>query len=171
MLLCRHINKNVLGYYRNLSSLRYGMSTASRDAVWEKLLFPLQLKSFLITQCNCMSIGSGSNKKLTNGSAAVHKPMAMQPTIDHQNRRGILLYKRPLRHRISDFFEGSDWGVQLIARPGTLYSFHISGDQGYDSNRVRSLSIFNSYCIERRCMGTSTIMPCYDMERLKTKTQ
>ncbi len=133
--------------------------------------FPLQLKSFLITQCNCTSIGSGSNKKWTNGSAAVHKPMAMQPTIDRQNRRGILLYKRPLRHRISDFFERSDWGVQLIARPGTLYSFHISGDQGYDSNRVRSLSIFHSYCIERRCMGTSTIMPCYDMERLKTKTQ
>ncbi len=39
MLHCRHININVLGYYRNLGSLRYGMSTASRDAVWEKLLF------------------------------------------------------------------------------------------------------------------------------------
>ncbi len=61
MLHCRHININVLGYCRNLGSLRYGMSTASRDA--ERRFFPLQLKSFLITQCNCTSIGSGSNKK------------------------------------------------------------------------------------------------------------
>ncbi len=34
---------------------------------------------FLITQCNCTSIGSYSTKKQTNGSAAVREPMAMQP--------------------------------------------------------------------------------------------
>ncbi len=39
--------------------------------------FPLQLKPFLITQCNCMSIGSCSTKKQTNGSAAARKPMAV----------------------------------------------------------------------------------------------
>jgi len=66
------------------------------------------------------------------------------------------------------FLRRCDWGVQLIARPGTQY--HISGNQGYDSNRVPSLSIFHLYCVEDACMGTSTIMPCYDVERLNTKT-
>ncbi len=56
------------------------------------------------------------------------------------------------------------------ARPGTQYSFHISGNRGYDSNQVRSLSIFHSYFVEEACMGTSTITPCYEVERLKTKT-
>ncbi len=112
--------------------------------------FPLQLKPFLITQCNCTAIGLCSTKKRTNGSAAARETIYISG--------------------ISDFFEGSDWGVQLIARPGTPYSFHISGNRGCDSNRVHSLSIFHSYCVERRCMGTSTITPCYDVERLKTKT-
>ncbi len=100
---------------------------------------------------------------------AAREPIAVQPTIACQNRRGFWLYKGPLCRRILDFFEESNWGVQLIARPGTQYSFHISGNRGYDSNRVSSLSIFHSYCVERHCMGTSTIMPCYDTERLKTK--
>ncbi len=38
-----------------------------------------------------------------------------------------------------------DWGVQLIARPGMQYSFPISGNRGYDSNRVCSLSNGNKY--------------------------
>ncbi len=60
--------------------------------------------------------------------------------------------------------------MQLIAWPGTQYSFHISGNRGYDSNRVRTLSIFHSYCVEDACIGTSTITRCYDVEQLKTKT-
>ncbi len=39
-------------------------------------------------------------------------------------------------------------------------------NQGYESNRVCSLSRLHS----RRCMGTSPIAPCYDVERLETKT-
>ncbi len=66
-------------------------------------------------------------------------------TIARQNGRGVWLYKWPLRHCISDFFERSDWGVQLIARPGMQYSFPISGNRGYDSNRVCSLSNGNKY--------------------------
>ncbi len=47
----------------------------------------------------------------------------------------------------------------------------ISGNRGYDSILVCSLSREHLYCIERRCMGTSPITPCYDVERLETKTQ
>ncbi len=141
------------------------MSTAWKMLIWEKLFFPLQQKPFLITQCNCTSIGSCCTKK--------KKQMArhMQPAIARQNRRSIWLYKRPLRCHISDFFEGSDWGVQLIARPGTQYLFHISSNRDYDSNRVCFLSIIHSYCVKDACMGTSIITLCYDVERLKTKTQ
>ncbi len=98
--------------------------------------------------------------------------MAMQPTIACQNRRDVWLYNQMLCHRKSDCFEGSIRGVQLIARPGMQYSFsHISRNPGYDSNRVRSLLIFHLYCIEfRRYMGTSPIIPCYDVERFETKT-
>ncbi len=40
--------------------------------------FPLQLKPFIITKCNCRSIGSCSAIKRTNGStAALSEPMAM----------------------------------------------------------------------------------------------
>ncbi len=39
--------KNVLGYYRNLGSLRYGNEYCVGDAVWEKLIFfPLHLKPY-----------------------------------------------------------------------------------------------------------------------------
>ncbi len=47
--------RNVLSYYRNLGSLRYGNEYCVEDALWEKLLFPIQLKPFLN-----MSIGSCS---------------------------------------------------------------------------------------------------------------
>ncbi len=86
---------------------------------WEKLCFPLQLKPFIITQWNCTSIGSCSPKKQTNGSVVAHEPMAMQPAIARQNGWGVWLYKWLRRRSISDFFKRSDWGVQLIARPGT----------------------------------------------------
>ncbi len=32
------MQKNLLGYYRNLGSLRYGTSTVSKDAVWGKTI-------------------------------------------------------------------------------------------------------------------------------------
>ncbi len=40
-----------------------------------------------------------------------------------QNGRCVWLYNQLPCHRISDFFEGSNRGVPLIARPGMQYSF------------------------------------------------
>ncbi len=61
--------------------------------------------------------------------------------------------------------------MQLIAWPGTQYSFPYLREPRLDSNRVHSLSIFHSYCVEFRCcMETSLITPCYDTERLETMT-
>ncbi len=37
---------NVLGYYRNLGSLRYGTSTASKDVVWEKRIVSSSTEAF-----------------------------------------------------------------------------------------------------------------------------
>ncbi len=53
----------------------------------KNLFFPLQLKPFLITQCNCT--GSYCTKKRTNGSAAACEPMAMQPAIACQDRPAL----------------------------------------------------------------------------------
>ncbi len=66
--------------------------------IWEKyekkILFNWSL--FLITQCNCTSIGLlKKRKKRTNGSVvAACEPMAMQPAIACQNGRGVWLYKK-----------------------------------------------------------------------------
>ncbi len=46
--------------------------------VWEKQFFPLQRKPFLITQCNCTSIGSCSTKIQTNGFAAASQISSLQ---------------------------------------------------------------------------------------------
>ncbi len=59
----------------------------------------------------------------------------------------------PLLRRGVRFLRRSKRGVQLIAWPGTQYSFHISGNRGYDSNHVRYLSIFHSYLRRRRLCG------------------
>ncbi len=58
------------------------LTTASRDAVWEKLSFPLQLKPLLITQCNCTSIGLCSTKK---------RPMARRRPAPLPHLRFLLL--------------------------------------------------------------------------------
>ncbi len=94
--------RNVLGYCRNLGSLRYGTSTCVFIKThMGKSLFSPELKSISITQWNCMTIGSCSGKKRTNGSAAeLHEPMATIPARSRQNGRGIWLYKRSFRHRI-----------------------------------------------------------------------
>ncbi len=58
-----------------------------------------------------------------NEPVVASEPMAMQPDIARQKGRGVWLYNQLPCHGISDFVEGSNWGVQLIARPGTQYSF------------------------------------------------
>ncbi len=87
---------------------------------------------------HCTSIGSCSTKKQTG--------YAVRQTV-----RGVWLYKRSLRHRISDFFEASE-------------------SQGTEVTIVTFPFDIHLYCIEDACMRTSTITPCYDMERLQTKT-
>ncbi len=58
--------KNVLGYYRNLGSLKYGMSMG-------KSLLSVELKPYSITQWNCTTIGSCSvyktNQRVSRGAA------------------------------------------------------------------------------------------------------
>ncbi len=75
--------------------------------------------------------------------------MAMQPAIGHQNGRGIWIYNQLPCHRISDFFEGSNRGVQLIAGPGTQYSFpYLRERLGYVRNLdVPYLSVTTSYVV------------------------
>ncbi len=78
--------------------------------VWEKLFFPIQSRSY-----NCTSIGSCRIEKRTNARANGYAA--------RQNGRGVWLYNQLPCHRISDFFEGSNRGVPVIARPGMQYSF------------------------------------------------
>ncbi len=73
------------------------------------------------------------------------EPMAMQPAIVRQNGRGIWLYNSPpaTASPIS-LKEATEHAVHSTARNST--HSHISWNRGYESNRVRSLSIFHSYC-------------------------
>ncbi len=66
-----------------------GTSTASLDANGEYSFFLQGLKTFSITQCNCMAIGLYSDKE-TNQPAVLHEPMAMKPARACQNGRGHL---------------------------------------------------------------------------------
>ncbi len=110
---------------------------------------------FINTQSNCMFIGTCRTKQMNQwlGGGETAYGYAVR-----QNGRGVWLNKRPLRHRISDFFERSDLGVQLIARPGMQYKWNISGNRGYASNRVRSLSIFHLYSIEDEVQSHRAMM-------------
>ncbi len=173
--------ENILGYYRNLGSLRYGTSTASctaslyvlpnckslwikASAKWlnvnvnvnvkthmGKCLFSPELKSYLITQWNCTTMGScrcrKTNQWVGSGAARTYGDDTRQ--YSRRNGWGIWLYKRSFRHRILRFTstEATTESCSYLARQSTQYSFRISGNRGYDSNRVRSLSILHSYCV------------------------
>ncbi len=142
---------NILGYYRNLGSLRYGTSTASCKDAYGKCLFSPELKSYLITQWNCTTIGScrcrKTNQWVGSGAARTYGDDTRQ--YSRRNGRGIWLYKRSFRHRILRFTstEATTESCSYLARQSTQYSFRISGNRGYDSNRVRFLSILHSYCV------------------------
>ncbi len=88
-------------------------------------------------------------KKWTNGSAAVlHEPMAVKPARAARTGRAIWLYKWVLRHRnqvnsteATTLSHAAEWhGKERSTRSC------ISGNRGYVSNRVHSLSILHSYC-------------------------
>ncbi len=71
--------------------------------------------------------------------------MAMQPAIACQNGRGVWLYN-PLPATASQI--SSKEATEHAEGQECSTRSHISGNQGYDSNQVRSLSIFHSYCVE-----------------------
>ncbi len=116
-----------------------------------KCLFSPELKSYLITQWNCTTIGScrcrKTNQWVGSGAARTYGDDTRQ--YSRRNGRGIWLYKRSFRHRILRFTstEVTTESCSYLARQSTQYSFRISGNRGYDSNRVRSLSILHSYCV------------------------
>ncbi len=94
--------KNVLGYYRNLGSLRYGTSTASCKDAYGKM--PFFSWTEVLFNCYCLLLVRAVVEKRTNGSAAeLHEPMATIPAKSRRNGRGIWLYKRSFRHRILRF--------------------------------------------------------------------
>ncbi len=116
-----------------------------------KCLFSPELKSYLITQWNCTTIGSCRCRKTNQwvGSGATRNYGDDTRQYSRRNGRGIWLYKRSFRHRILRFTstEATTESCSYLARQSTQYSFRISGNRGYDSNRVRSLSILHSYCV------------------------
>ncbi len=75
-----------------------------------KCLFSPELKSYLITQWNCTTIGSCRCRKRTNGSAAELPRTYGDDTRQYSRRngRGIWLYKRSFAIGSSDFFSFSD---------------------------------------------------------------
>ncbi len=136
---------------RNLGSLRYGTSTASCKDAYGKMPF-FSWTEVLFNHCSetARLLVRAVVEKRTNGSAAeLHEPMATIPARSHRNRRGIWLYKRSFRHRILRFTstEATTESCSYLAWQSTQYSIRISGNRGYDSNRVRSLSILHSYCV------------------------
>ncbi len=71
-----------------------------------KCLFSPELKSYLITQWNCTTIGScrcrKTNQWVGSGAARTYGDNTRQ--YSRRNGRGIWLYKRSFRHRILRFF-------------------------------------------------------------------
>ncbi len=71
-----------------------------------KCLFSPELKSYLITQWNCTTIGScrcrKTNQWVGSGAARTYGDDTRQ--YSRRNGRGIWLYKRSFRHRILRFF-------------------------------------------------------------------
>ncbi len=116
---------NILGYYRNFGSLRYGNEYCVEfRRCMGKNIFSSSTEAFSNHAFyNCTWIDSCRIKKTNQCSAVAHKPMTMKPAIARQNRRDVWLNNQLLCHRNSDFFEGSNRGVQLIAGPGMQYSF------------------------------------------------
>ncbi len=116
-----------------------------------KCLFSPELKSYLITQWNCTTNGSCRCRKMNQwvGSGAARTYGDDTRQYSRRNGRGIWLYKRSFCHRILRFTstEATTESCSYLAWQSTQYLFRISGNRGYDSNRVHSLSILHSYCV------------------------
>ncbi len=77
------------------------------------------------------------------------------PARSCQNGRGIWLYKRSFRHRILRLLRLKRRLSRAATWHGKVRSTRsVSQGTGYDSNRVRSLSILHSYCVLIKHMGT-----------------
>ncbi len=91
--------------------------------------------------------------------------MAMQPAIARQNGRGVWLYVCCLPPHLR-FLQRKQPSMQLIARPGTVF---VPISQETEVKIVNEYVPFQ-YFTHTVSMGTSSITPCYDVERLKTNT-
>ncbi len=129
-----------------------------------KCLFSPELKSYLITQWNCTTIGScrcrKTNQWVGSGAARTYGDDTRQ--YSRRNGRGIWLYKRSFRHRILRFTstEATTESCSYLARQSTQYSFRISGNRGYDSNRVTALRWLSIWAI------SSTTIDVFGLQRL-----
>ncbi len=110
-------------------------------------------------------IGSCKVKETNQSTAVVSEPMAIQPAIACQNGRGGWLYNSPpaSASQISSK-EATEHAVYSTARNSTRS--HISGTE---VTKVTDYVPFR-YFTRTVSMGTSSITPCYDVERLETKT-
>ncbi len=95
--------------------------------------------------------------------AVASKPMAMQPTIARQNGRASSYIVRCLPPHLR-FLRRKQPSMQLLAWPGTVL---IPISQGTEVMIVTEYVLFSIF---RMCVWTSLITPCYDVERLETKT-
>ncbi len=90
----------------NVVPYRYSTRTASCKDAYGKMPFSPELKSYLITQWNCTTIGScrcrKTNQWVGSGAARTYGDDTRQ--YSRRNGRGIWLYKRSFRHRILRFF-------------------------------------------------------------------
>ncbi len=118
-----------------------GTSTVSMG----KSLFPLLWSLFQSRSFNCTWLVHVRWKKRINPRWWWGEPMAMQPAIARQNGRGVWLYNSPpaTASQICSK-EATKRAVHSTDRNSTRS--HISGSRGYESNQVRSLLIFYSYC-------------------------
>ncbi len=142
------------------------------DISMGKSLFSLSLKLFSITQLELHVIGSCKVKETNQSMAVASEPMAMQPAIACQNGRGVWLYN-PLPDTASQISskEAAEHAAHSTARNAVLIPISQGTEVTIATEYVpfryftRTASIYIDVS-----MGTSSIMPCYDVERLETKT-
>ncbi len=81
-------------------------------------------------------------------TAAAREGMAMQPAIARQNRRGVWLYKWPLRCRISDFFSSAMKTLPRWLFADNEFRRWNTSAAGLDLLQIRSIT---EQISERRC--------------------
>ncbi len=111
-------SKNILGYYRNLGSLRYGNKYWVERRCMGKTNSSSSTEAYfnhaVITARWLVHLGLKMNQSTTVAS----EPMAIQPAIACQNGRGVWLYNQPI---IRSLRVRSLSRITLVLRRETLY--------------------------------------------------